>query len=361
MANYGDDFTGTNGTALGGRTATGSNGGWTWTDMTAGLQIQSNAVRNSASGGAGNAATADLGSADQTAQITATNVVASSGSRCRLRLRANTTDHASYQFDLYGDGSVFEVSSVNAAGTASTIAFRNLTGITGGTIIKGHVSGTTIEGYVQRASDSRWRINTASNTITGTAQAGGASSITLAAGASGTNNLYNNWKVTITGGTGSGQTNTVTAYNGTTKVATVQNAWATPPDNTSTYSVEPWQTAETACISSTNSAVSAGTRLRLLLNSSGTNHVIVDNLAITTPTPANNAPVARFRIASRNNLTVSVENDGSRDPDDDPLTYNIDWGDSTTDATTADAQHTYAAAGTYTITYTVDDGTDGTI
>ncbi len=69
---------------------------------------------------------------------------------------------------------------------------------------------------------------------TGTAQAGGASTITLAAGASAVNNLYN--AVTITGGTGAGQYRTLSGYVGSTKVATTNTPWTTPPDNTSVYS-----------------------------------------------------------------------------------------------------------------------------
>lgn len=71
----------------------------------------------------------------------------------------------------------------------------------------------------------------------GTAQAGAASSITLAAAASATTDYYKLATVTITGGTGSGQARTITAYNGTTKVATVSSAWTTPPDATSTYTI----------------------------------------------------------------------------------------------------------------------------
>jgi lysophospholipase L1-like esterase len=76
------------------------------------------------------------------------------------------------------------------------------------------------------------------NAITaGTAQAGAASTITLAAGASATNGQYfNNW-IHITGGTGVGQYRVITGYVGATKVATVGAAWATAPDVTSTYEI----------------------------------------------------------------------------------------------------------------------------
>lgn len=71
----------------------------------------------------------------------------------------------------------------------------------------------------------------------GTAQGGASNSITLDSGASATSGFYvGNW-VRTTGGTGSGQSVQVTAYNGSTKVATVQPAWTTAPDATSTFEV----------------------------------------------------------------------------------------------------------------------------
>lgn len=73
----------------------------------------------------------------------------------------------------------------------------------------------------------------------GTAQAGGASSITLASGASSVNNIYNGLKIGIYAGTGAGQEKTITGYVGSTKVATVNSAWTTVPDNTSQYVIGP--------------------------------------------------------------------------------------------------------------------------
>lgn len=71
-----------------------------------------------------------------------------------------------------------------------------------------------------------------------TAQAGGASTITLDSGASATNGFYNTCYVRITGGTGVlGEQRRITAYVGSTKVATVDSAWTTPPDATTTFSV----------------------------------------------------------------------------------------------------------------------------
>lgn len=72
---------------------------------------------------------------------------------------------------------------------------------------------------------------------TGTAQAGGASTITLDSGASATNGYYVEYYVTITSGTGAGQTRRITGYVGSTKVATVDTAWTTQPDATSVYAI----------------------------------------------------------------------------------------------------------------------------
>lgn len=75
-------------------------------------------------------------------------------------------------------------------------------------------------------------------TITsGTAAAGsGATTLNLAASALAVNDVYNDMTVAITGGTGSGQSRTITDYIGATKIATVA-AWSVTPDNTSTYTI----------------------------------------------------------------------------------------------------------------------------
>lgn len=71
----------------------------------------------------------------------------------------------------------------------------------------------------------------------GTAQAGGAATITLAAAASAVDDAYNGREVHIISGTGVGQYRTISDYVGATKVATVSVAWSTQPDNTSVYKV----------------------------------------------------------------------------------------------------------------------------
>jgi hypothetical protein len=81
--------------------------------------------------------------------------------------------------------------------------------------------------------------DTTTGAITGTATAGAASTITLAVGASAVDGFYNGWSIEITGGTSSGDFRTITDYVGSTRVATVAEAWTTPTDNTSTYDANP--------------------------------------------------------------------------------------------------------------------------
>lgn len=70
---------------------------------------------------------------------------------------------------------------------------------------------------------------------TGTATAGGASTLTNS-GKSWTTNQWANFQVRITGGVGAGQVRTINSNTGT--VLTVSAAWTTNPDATSTYAIE---------------------------------------------------------------------------------------------------------------------------
>ena len=75
-------------------------------------------------------------------------------------------------------------------------------------------------------------------TDTGTAQAGGSDTITLKSASSYTSDDDpNGMFITLTSGTGSGQTRHIEDYVASTKVATVYPAWDTQPDNTTGYKV----------------------------------------------------------------------------------------------------------------------------
>jgi hypothetical protein len=71
----------------------------------------------------------------------------------------------------------------------------------------------------------------------GTAQAGGASTVQLAAATSFVNDLINEAAVQIVSGTGVGQTRLITDWDSATDTATVSPAWTTTPDATSVYVV----------------------------------------------------------------------------------------------------------------------------
>lgn len=99
--------------------------------------------------------------------------------------------------------------------------------------LSGHQTGGTAGKALKKAEDFIAR--------EGTCQAGStASTIVLDAGASAVTDYYLPGLVAITGGTGAGQFRRISAYNGTTKTATVATNWATTPDGTSTFSIFPW-------------------------------------------------------------------------------------------------------------------------
>lgn len=106
-------------------------------------------------------------------------------------------------------------------------------------------AGSTGESYVQSDVTKIATSTTAATNLsnieaaleTGTSQAGGASTITLRSGASSSDDYYKNQAIFILSGPGAGQTNKISSYVGSTKVATVSTAWVTQPTNSSTYLV----------------------------------------------------------------------------------------------------------------------------
>jgi len=73
----------------------------------------------------------------------------------------------------------------------------------------------------------------------GTAQGGGASSITLASNSSAVPGFYIQYYVRIAGGTGvMNEVRQVLSYDGTTFIATVDSAWTTAPDATTQYVIQ---------------------------------------------------------------------------------------------------------------------------
>ena len=74
----------------------------------------------------------------------------------------------------------------------------------------------------------------------GSVQTGGLSTeVKLRAGASAITNFYKNGLIAITSGTGVGQSRSITAYDGTTKLATIDRAWGTQPVAADGYIILP--------------------------------------------------------------------------------------------------------------------------
>jgi hypothetical protein len=107
---------------------------------------------------------------------------------------------------------------------------------------------------------------------TGTAQAGAASTIQLAAAEGFANDELNGCVVQIVSGTGAGQARTISDYVGATDTATIEPDWITNPSTDSVYEIigtsphsAAWHIWEEVLNASThNTATSAGRRLRAL-------------------------------------------------------------------------------------------------
>jgi hypothetical protein len=83
--------------------------------------------------------------------------------------------------------------------------------------------------------DEEYAVAILDGSIRGTAQAGAASTITLASSSTITATRALGKYIFTTGGTGSNQLRQITNYSTTTKIATVDSAWSTNPDSTTTY------------------------------------------------------------------------------------------------------------------------------
>lgn len=96
----------------------------------------------------------------------------------------------------------------------------------------------------------------------GTAQAGTSTTITLDASASAADGRYVGYSCFLSGGTGgglpgtAGQERTIVAYNGTTKVATVAQAWGTNPDATTVFKLIANPKVDIYCWAGDNAGIS---------------------------------------------------------------------------------------------------------
>jgi hypothetical protein len=112
-----------------------------------------------------------------------------------------------------------------------SVASIGSNGITTSSIQSGAIARTSFTQHVlDLFGEVRGRVTAASSGHTSTVLA-------LDSGASSVDDYYNDHLVGLTGGTGSGQYRTITDYEGATKLATVDRAWTTTPDNTTIYHI----------------------------------------------------------------------------------------------------------------------------
>ncbi len=157
-------------------------------------------------------------------------------------------------------------------------------------------------GYLDFLPPLYYGLVSASNQATG----GGASTITLAVGASAVNDFYKGQIVTVYAGAGAGQARAIVSYDGGTKVATISPSWATQPDATSFYIIIAAGSTVIAPTSVGNSQIStttidlnqaAGT---YTLFTGTTQTVLVEKLTITMPNSAAGGALTSISIQTDN-------------------------------------------------------------
>ena len=123
-------------------------------------------------------------------------------------------------------------------GAYETLIVNSQVGITFSVELAGSGTAGTAPAYADLLRACGMSQTIMGTALTGTAQAGAAGTITLANTASAVDGFYVGDLITLTSGTGSGNAGIITAYNGTTKVATVQKTTsAFTPGASSGYSI----------------------------------------------------------------------------------------------------------------------------
>ncbi len=163
----------------------------------------------------------------------------------------------------------------------------------------------------------------------GTCQSGStATTIKLDSGASATNDIYNGNTIYLDGGVGVGQSRRIVAYNGTTKVATVDRGWIVTPTNTSTFTMIG---SPTSILSFEGVAVSGGASTVVLPSTA----VAVDNyysgfIVIESGTGAGQSKEITGYTGSSKTVSISPDT-WSLNPSSDSVVAIIPTGGSGTD------------------------------
>jgi hypothetical protein len=203
------------------------------------------------------------------------NIASSAGRRLRQIASVIVIDGTSQGAGVNGNQIILanDASSTNGAYDPALIAIVSGTGAGQCRLILEYVGSTrtaTVDRdwkvlpdvtseYIVYADAGREHVNE------GLAQTGTSNTITLNINASAFDDAYVHQTIFIRSGTGSDQVRTISAYNGTTKIATVTENWDEIPDNTSAYVIlpthvhEPSEIATSVWTSPTRTLSSFGT------------------------------------------------------------------------------------------------------
>jgi PKD repeat protein len=162
------------------------------------------------------------------------------------------------------------------------------------------------------------------------------------------------------------QTPTVSAANGTnwllsfwTDKSSVTTGWTGPVSQTQRSEGNGTGTSHmSSLLTDSNGPVSSGVQggLNATADSSAQGLTMSLLLAPAGPPPPNQNPVAHATMVGCTDLTCSFDGASSSDPESGTaLTYDWDWGDTTTHGTTATPSHTFTSGGNKTVTLTVKD------
>jgi hypothetical protein len=212
-----------------------------------------------------------------------------------------------------GTGYAANASTIGAVLTAANVL--TVSGLAADVITAASIS----NGAIAELADGVWDESTVGHTSSGTygqqlqeirsgtAQGGSSSAITLDASASSSTSFYNDQIVHITSGTGAKQSRKITAYNGSTKSATVNPAWVTAPSSDSGYTIHPSGADTAASLTAAAVADAVWDELRADHVTSGTfgQYVLADMTLISGDATAANSFEAMLD-ATPGDLTVNA-------------------------------------------------------
>lgn len=142
--------------------------------------------------------------------------------------------------------------------------------------------------------------------VSGTAQAGSASTITLDPAAGSNDDYYKGGSVEIVSGTGGGQSRTITGYVGSTKVATVSPDWAVNPSGASSYVLRPAPTAVVGTVASLATGAVAAASLASAAANKIADHVLRRALASAAASSDGDAVSFRSLLGAARKLVNRV-------------------------------------------------------